>query len=350
MTGRRPRSSTLDDSPADLPAPSIELRHIRQVAAVADHGSMTRAAVELGMSVSALSRSLKGIEQAAGGPLFVHQPGGSVATDLGRLFLLHGRDMLEAAAGLGRHIESNPTLQTGRVAIGVGAKAAEFSAGDVALQFIEQFPQVSLEVRCGLVEDLAPALRSHELDFVVGHPAVLRERVDMPLDITLLEPSPLVLAARAGHPLLDRPAFTLLDSFEYLAVAAGHLNMRLLAVALELQSHCLTPLARERAWPGVLTPVWSIIEPLLMEADAMTLLPPTELAEAVQAGRLVPLANNGWDTTDLALMSLKSRPLSPAAGLFHERLQAAYARGVAEDHRLIAEWFPGGTATARPAR
>jgi DNA-binding transcriptional LysR family regulator len=326
----------------------IELRHIRHVIAVAEQGSLTRAAVELGMSVSALSRSVKGVEQAVGSPIFLASSGGGGVTDFGRLFISRGREMLQAAAMLGQHIERNPTLHAGRVAIGVGAKALEMSAGDVALEFIEKFPEVSLEIRCGLVGDLVPGLRGHELDFVVGHPALLRERAELSLDTTLLPAAPLVLAARAGHPLLARPGFTLLDAFDYLAVAAGHANPKLLATVLEMQTRCVSPLARERAWPGVLAPLWSMIEPLMLEADALTLLPPSELADAVRAGRLVPLAAGGWTSSELALMSLRSRPLSSAARLFRDRLLNAYEQRLAEDRRLLSAWFPQGAAL--PAR
>lgn len=348
MTRRRTASAP-EQGMARLEAPSLELRHIRQVVAVADHGSVTRAAVELGMSVSALSRSLKAVEQDLGAPIFIGQPGSVAVTDLGRLFITRGRELLDAAAALGQHIERNPTLHSGRVAVGVGAKALELSAGDVALEFIEQFPQVSLEIRCSLVADLVPGLRGHELDFVVGHPALLSERAELSLDITLLPASPLILAGRAGHPLLERPGFTLMDAFEYLAVAAGHSNPKLLAAALELQALCSSPLARERAWPGVLAPMLSMIEPLVLEADALTLLPPSELADAVRAGRMVPLAAGGWNTSELALMSLKSRPLSAAAQLFRERLQAAYTRRLAEDQALLTSWFPPPDAVPAPA-
>lgn len=327
----------------------IELRHIRHVAAVADHGSVTRAALELGMSVSALSRSVKGVELAIGAPIFVAQAGSVGVTELGRLFLGRGREMLQAAAALGQHIERNPTLHAGRVAVGVGAKAMELSAGDVALAFLQQHPEVSMEIRCGLVGDLVPGLRGHELDFVVGHPAVLRERADLSLDTTLLPAAPLVLAARAGHPLLDRPGFTLIDAFDYLAVAAGHANPKLLATVLDLQTRCVSPLARQRAWPGVVAPLWSMIEPLMLEADALTLLPPSELADAVHAGRVVPLAAGGWTSSELALMSLKSRPLSPAARLFRDRLLAAYDLRLAEDRRLLSAWFPQASAAPAPA-
>lgn len=340
MTRRNGSSVTMGQG-----AGSLELRHIRHLLAVVEHGSLTRAAAELGMSVSALSRSVKVLEETVGAPLLTPQGGQVTVSDLGRLIVARGREVIEAADAVGRHIESNPSLQTGRVAVGIGAISAETHATEVALHFLEHHPNVSLELRCGLVEDLAKALRGHELDLVVGHPTLLRERLDVALDVSDLPLSPLVLAGRAGHPLLKRPGFTLIDAFDYLSVAGVHPHEGLLSYALKLQAHCVKPLARERAWPGVLAPLWSLMEPLLLEADGMTLMPPSVIADAVRQGRLVPMAADQWQINGLAVMSLASRPPGPEARLFATRLQEVYTRRVAEDHRLIAEWFPRPRAT-----
>ncbi|MBT2878923.1 LysR family transcriptional regulator, partial [Streptomyces sp. McG6] len=48
----------------------LELRHLRTVRAIADEGSLPRAAAALGLAQPALSSQLRRIEKALGGPLF----------------------------------------------------------------------------------------------------------------------------------------------------------------------------------------------------------------------------------------------------------------------------------------
>ncbi|MGM1064244.1 LysR substrate-binding domain-containing protein [Saccharothrix sp. Mg75] len=64
--------------------PELELRHLRAVCAIADEGSLTKAATRLGLTQPAMSAQLRTVERIVGGRLFDRTPGGSSPTDLGR--------------------------------------------------------------------------------------------------------------------------------------------------------------------------------------------------------------------------------------------------------------------------
>ncbi|MFD1149701.1 LysR family transcriptional regulator [Saccharothrix hoggarensis] len=64
--------------------PELELRHLRAVCAIAEEGSLTKAASRLGLTQPAMSAQLRTVERIVGGRLFDRTPGGSVPTDLGR--------------------------------------------------------------------------------------------------------------------------------------------------------------------------------------------------------------------------------------------------------------------------
>ncbi|MGH3434844.1 MAG: LysR family transcriptional regulator [Sciscionella sp.] len=66
----------------------LELRHLRVVCAVADAGSVSKAAARLGVSQPALSAQLTRIERVLGGLLFERGRAGITATELGE-FVLH---------------------------------------------------------------------------------------------------------------------------------------------------------------------------------------------------------------------------------------------------------------------
>ncbi|MGW0390262.1 LysR family transcriptional regulator [Streptomyces sp. NPDC003042] len=78
----------------------LELRHLKIVRAVADAGSLTRAATVLGLAQPALSTQLKRIERALGGSLFVRGREGVRATALGELVLERARVVLPAVCEL----------------------------------------------------------------------------------------------------------------------------------------------------------------------------------------------------------------------------------------------------------
>ncbi|MBV7243189.1 MULTISPECIES: LysR family transcriptional regulator [Streptomyces] len=78
----------------------LELRHLRTVRAIADTGSLTKAAATLGLAQPALSAQLRRIEKALGGTLFDRDHTGARATPLGELVLERARVVLPAVSEL----------------------------------------------------------------------------------------------------------------------------------------------------------------------------------------------------------------------------------------------------------
>ncbi|WP_367045070.1 LysR family transcriptional regulator [Streptomyces sp. Je 1-332] len=78
----------------------LELRHLKTIRAIADAGSLTKAATALGLAQPALSAQLKRIERALGGELFERGRHGVRATALGEFVLARARVVLPAVTGL----------------------------------------------------------------------------------------------------------------------------------------------------------------------------------------------------------------------------------------------------------
>ncbi|MFF8283051.1 LysR family transcriptional regulator [Streptomyces albus] len=89
----------------------LEVRHLRALCAIADTGSVHKAARQLGMTQPSLTTQLRRIEQAVGGQLFTRERTGSRPTPLGRTVLTRARPIVaqmtelireaKEAAGLG---------------------------------------------------------------------------------------------------------------------------------------------------------------------------------------------------------------------------------------------------------
>lgn len=78
----------------------LDLRHLRMVVAVAESGSVTKAAAALGLAQPALTAQLNRIDRALGGSVFVRDRNGARSTELGDLVLRHARVLLPAMATL----------------------------------------------------------------------------------------------------------------------------------------------------------------------------------------------------------------------------------------------------------
>ena len=79
---------------------NLELRHLKVVVAIAETGSVTKAASQLGLAQPALTAQLQRIERTLGGPLFERDRRGARPTALGELVLSRARVLLPAMKGL----------------------------------------------------------------------------------------------------------------------------------------------------------------------------------------------------------------------------------------------------------
>ncbi|MBB1258613.1 LysR family transcriptional regulator [Streptomyces sp. OF8] len=82
------------------PGVELEVRHLRALCAIADTGSVRRAARQLGVTQPSLTTQLRRIEHALGGQLFVRERSGSEPTALGRSVLSRARPLVAEMAAL----------------------------------------------------------------------------------------------------------------------------------------------------------------------------------------------------------------------------------------------------------
>ena len=80
----------------------LELRHLRMICAIAEAGSVSRAASVLGLAQPALTAQLQRIERTLGGPLFERDRRGARPTAMGELVLSRARASTRSPSGVGR--------------------------------------------------------------------------------------------------------------------------------------------------------------------------------------------------------------------------------------------------------
>ena len=99
-------------------------RDILQLIAVADAGSIRRAAEMLGMTQPGLSKNVRQIESRLGMPIFERTTAGTQLTENGALVIERGRQVLVDLQGIVRDIRDQGLGETGIVRMGAGPIAA----------------------------------------------------------------------------------------------------------------------------------------------------------------------------------------------------------------------------------
>jgi DNA-binding transcriptional LysR family regulator len=123
----------------------MEFRALRVVVAIAEHGSVTRAAAALHQSSSAVSDSLLGLERELGVVLFHRLPRGMALSDAGEAFLTPARRALHEVEVARAATDAVRGLVSGHLTL-MGIRAFSVSLADLVATFASEFPAVRVGV------------------------------------------------------------------------------------------------------------------------------------------------------------------------------------------------------------
>jgi len=127
----------------------VDLAKLQMFTRVAGCGSLTRAAVMLDTTQSALSRRLSALEHDCGGRLF-HRTGRGVSlTDLGKRLLPRVQALLSEAESIGTEARTIAAAPMGEVTVGVLPSIADPLIPILFRRTRERFPGIRLHVREG---------------------------------------------------------------------------------------------------------------------------------------------------------------------------------------------------------
>lgn len=180
----------------------MNIRRLQHFEALYRLGSFARAAAELGLTQSALSRSIQKLEAELGAPLFDRNTHLVRPTaDADHLVRL-ARDVVAAAANLEQEARGLKQPKRGVVRIGAGPYPLQPLLTDAVARFADQYPEVRVTITGGPSEQLLQTLIDRSLDLVVCDRTKFASsgHADEVLCIPL-PPEPLRLVLSAQHPL-----------------------------------------------------------------------------------------------------------------------------------------------------
>ncbi|MFT4002719.1 MAG: LysR family transcriptional regulator [Rhizobium sp.] len=188
---------------------AFTLRQLQYFVAVAEQGSVTRAAQNLSISQSSVTEALKELESDLGVELFERHPRGLSITHNGHQFLRHATKILATVSDARTSFSGKRNEAAGTLNIGVTSLVAGYVLSDLLARYRRSCPGVevsAIEDNGGYLEHL---LVGGELDVAVMVISNLRDR--MALQAEILETSPYRLWLPMGHPLVSADIISVAD-------------------------------------------------------------------------------------------------------------------------------------------
>ena len=182
----------------------MELRNLRHAVTLARKLSYTRAAEDLGLSQSALSRSIQALEQETGVRLFDRDRGKVQLTRHGLAFIERAEALVAEADGLQRAMRRSADAEDGEVCFGIESLPARVLLADVLSESLRQAPNLRTRVQIRSIEALWGRLIAGEIEFFIS--AEGRVPAGPPARVSRLGVFPLSFLVRPGHPALAGPA------------------------------------------------------------------------------------------------------------------------------------------------
>jgi len=317
---------------------------MRHVLAIAEHGSFARAATAVGLSQSALSRSIQSVEREAGSQLFIRTANGVEPTDSGHAFIARIRQIVQLTEDLDRDLVSDRGLQSGHLHVGGGPYPAQSMLTDALARFVADYPRVVVRMMMREWDELLRRLRAREIELFVAEFSTFGGETD--LEVEPLEVHPTLTYARRGHPLAARAPVSFADGFAYPYASLCRIPPRSLEPIRAAQRRMPDALAVQRVFPALEFNSLDAIKRIVLGSDALMVAPPSCVLDELESGRLVAIGSEPFLAVRYGIVKLKTQPLSAAATRFREYVLEAERAFTERENELLERWRPRHAGSA----
>jgi len=177
----------------------MTLEQLRIFIAVAEREHLTQAADALALTPSAVSASIRALEERYDTPLFHRMGRGIQLNDAGRLFLAEARATLAAARNAELTLAELAGLQRGALSVHASQTIASYWLPPLLLAFHQQYPLITLSLTIGNTSSVAQAVREGMADL-----GLVEDGVDEPeLASTTVAQDDIVAVVAPAHPWAD---------------------------------------------------------------------------------------------------------------------------------------------------
>jgi DNA-binding transcriptional LysR family regulator len=205
----------------------LDVKQLRVLKAVAEHGSFSAAAEALSYTQPAISQQIAALERSAGATLVDRTSRGVRLTDAGRALFDHAHVVLARLAAAEAELDAIAGVRGGRVRLGSFPTASAALLPPALARFKDRHPDVELTFFEKEPEDAIQMLRAGELEVAIVfefHNLSQGEwdRLYGGAELHPLVDDPMYLALPLGHPLAHKPRVRLQDLSDELWIQEGN--------------------------------------------------------------------------------------------------------------------------------
>lgn len=282
----------------------ITFRHIEIVRTLDHHRHFGRAAEALGITQSALTRALQGLETDLGARLFDRGTGAPEPTMFGRILLEWGQPVTRSMDNLTREIRLAKGLEVGEVTVVAGTFPSELWVPQALGRLATEFPNVRCRLRSSESRRAVKDVLNGSADIAVGDRIEVRGLDE--LSFEKLITVPVALFCRPGHPLLRHKAIKEKDlaDFPLAGPRPSHYSSDVMESVGE--NRALTASKSGGFVPRIWVESFAAMRHVVMASDAISWAP-------------VPLLEPFWRRRELAHPVMKPAPIDIEFGLITQR-------------------------------
>lgn len=292
---------------------NIDVRFARHMVALAKHLSFTRAAEELGITQSALSRSIQRFEDSIEVRLFDRDRGSVHLTVVGKQLTERAVALVKEADEFERTIQQSVRGLQDRVVFGMGHLPAKALLPQVMAQELADNPGLHVKVFVRTSEALLSMLLLDQIEFLVCAEQLVPP--DAPVRRSPIGSYTMDQLVRPGHPLLAPGPRQLAHEFPWIITKQ---------VELELPAAETNGLSHLRPKPQLEIEDLDCLSSIAQNSDAIWVTSAATAARELKSGALCHLHTHpAMEAHPIRLMmySRGDRSLSPTALRLQDRLR-----------------------------
>ncbi len=177
----------------------VDIRHLRLFLKTLEHGNITSAAADLGMSQPALSKHLSRLEEELEVKLLDRLPRGVQPSHFGKILGDYAKAIDANYRSALRHLDSAKDADRGEIVVGAGFYWLNGLLPEAVAQLASKYPQASVKITAGVPVDLINLLLSGEVDLVFG-PVTFADTHKNLIETKSLIQTDTEVLVRKGHP------------------------------------------------------------------------------------------------------------------------------------------------------
>jgi DNA-binding transcriptional LysR family regulator len=192
-------------------------RRLLYVVSTARYGSFTAAAERVGVTQSAITKSVADLERELGYSIFNRTARGVLLTEEGRSFVERASRLLDEAKDLMRGASAGSDPYSGTLKIGVCPASLEWLLVEPLSTLMARHPTIRLDIVGGSYDKVVQHLRSGTVDVAFGYQVAFEDQPDFRREP--LAPLRTTFFVRQGHPILDCAEVTGADIARYTLIS-----------------------------------------------------------------------------------------------------------------------------------